>query len=302
MLASYHDILLQKQPLQRDEELSPEKISHGALRDKRNNLLIDHLEKILSSRTFAKSDFLKRFLKFLVAKVLRSEEHQIKEYSLAIEVFGRKDAFDPKIDTIVRVQAHRLRSKLNKYYSTEGRNEQLRIDIPKGSYIPAITKLRNTNTYVSVRKHVCKSSQRCRILILPFSDLSRKAGSDYTLIDAIAETLIDDLTLTGTLEVVARISSLSSKRQKPTLRYIGKQLNLDGLLKGSIQIVKRILRVKARLISVSTESVVWSTTFDLHYRDRLAVQEQISSTIVPSIVALLAPPIHDQSILKNIAS
>jgi TolB-like protein len=300
--ASYHDILLSKQPLQRKEELLPGKTSDWALWDRRNHLLINHLEKIVSSRAFTRSDFLKRFLKFLVAKVLRSEEHQIKEYSLAIEVFGRKDSFDPKIDTIVRVQAHRFRAKLNQYYRTEGSNEQLRIDIPKGSYIPVITTLRNTNTNVSVRKHICRSSPRCRILILPFSDLSRKACSDHTLIDAIAETLIDDLALTDALEVVARISLPSSKRHQHDLSYLGKQLKLDVVLKGSMQIVKRVLRVKARLVSVSTESVVWSTTFDLSYLDRLTVQEQISSTIVPSIVALVAPPIHEQSVLKIVAS
>lgn len=80
---------------------------------------VDYLEKIITSKTFSGSEFLKRLLKLLIIKVLRTEEHEIKEYFLAVEVFGREN-FDPRIDTIVRVQARRLRLKLQTYYSTEG--------------------------------------------------------------------------------------------------------------------------------------------------------------------------------------
>src|SRR5579864_2285494 len=88
--------------------------------------VLDYLEKVLASKSFHKSDFLKQLLRYLVVKVIRSEEHQIKEYSLATEVFGRKESFDSRSDTIVRVQARRLRLKLERYYNMEGRHDPVR--------------------------------------------------------------------------------------------------------------------------------------------------------------------------------
>ena len=300
MHASQNDVFSKQISVQRKEASLSEKKSDFALLNRTNRLLLAHLDNLLASRTFAKSEYLKRFIKFLVAKVIQSQEHQIKEYSLGVDVFGRDQTFDPKLDTIVRVQAYRLRSKLKEYYRTEGRNEQLRIDIPKGSYIPMISDI--TNKHVTNKEIVCKSFPTCRIAVLPFLNLSEEAKTDHTLTDAIAETLIDDLTLAGTLEVVAPIHSSGPKHRQRDIQVLDKQFNLDALLEGSIQKVKALMRVKARLIAVSNGCATWSTTFDIKYRSRLAVQEQISKTIVPSILALLSSDTYDQSNVRGAAS
>jgi len=65
---------------------------------------------------------------------LRGESEQIKEYSIALDVFGRPDSFDQDTDSIVRVQANRLRKRLAEYYSNEGGHDPLRIAIPIGQY------------------------------------------------------------------------------------------------------------------------------------------------------------------------
>jgi hypothetical protein len=59
----------------------------------------------------------------------------LKEYKIATEVFGRSSDFDPQLDSIIRVQAGRLRSKLSKYYETEGANDPIVVELPKGSYV-----------------------------------------------------------------------------------------------------------------------------------------------------------------------
>ena len=61
---------------------------------------------------------------------------QLKEYTIATEVFGRRSDYDPRIDSVVRVQAGRLRTKLQEYYTAEGKNDQIVIDLPKGHYHP----------------------------------------------------------------------------------------------------------------------------------------------------------------------
>ena len=96
----------------------------------------EELNLILAGAGFAKAKQLRTFLTFLVEKSLAGELDELKEYSIAVQVFGREEAFDPTVDNIVRVEARRLRTRLAEYYSSEGRFDPLLIDIPKGTYIP----------------------------------------------------------------------------------------------------------------------------------------------------------------------
>lgn len=97
---------------------------------------LEQLEKVLHSRTLQNSESLKAFLRFVVVKTVDDHEAQLKEYTIATEVFGRNSDYDPRIDSVVRVQAGRLRTKLNEYYATEGKADQIVIDLPKGHYHP----------------------------------------------------------------------------------------------------------------------------------------------------------------------
>jgi hypothetical protein len=92
----------------------------------------DVLEKILHSREFSNSDRSKQLLTFLVHAALKGNSP--KEVTIAAEVFGKSDHFDPGIDAYVRSSVYKLRKKLDAYYEQEGRDEELRITIPKGKY------------------------------------------------------------------------------------------------------------------------------------------------------------------------
>jgi Tol biopolymer transport system component len=94
------------------------------------------LQSILSSRTFAKSHRLQDLLRYTVSHIKSGSPEPLKEYLLGVEVFGRKATFDPRFDSIVRVQASRLRQKLEEYYATEGRGDAILITVPKGAYTP----------------------------------------------------------------------------------------------------------------------------------------------------------------------
>jgi adenylate cyclase len=77
------------------------------------------------------------FLRFVVEKTLSGRAQEIKGYTVATEVFGRKSDFDAGKDTIVRIRGGRLRRALERYYLTIGGQDPIRIDIPKGAYVPA---------------------------------------------------------------------------------------------------------------------------------------------------------------------
>ncbi len=97
------------------------------------------LERILSSPALARSSQLASFLRFIVNKRLSGRDEPPKEYALGRQVFGRRPGYDPRIDPIVRVQARQLRFKLSEYYETIGRADPIRIEMPKGSYLPEIS-------------------------------------------------------------------------------------------------------------------------------------------------------------------
>ena len=100
---------------------------------------IQQLERVLQSRTLHNSENLKAFLRFVVEKTVDNEGVLLKEYTIATEVFGRNTDYDPRIDSVVRVQAGRLRTKLQEYYTTEGKTDQIVIDLPKGHYHPVFS-------------------------------------------------------------------------------------------------------------------------------------------------------------------
>ncbi|GEM_PF-904919 len=101
--------------------------------------VIEELDRILSSPAFAQSQRISRFLRFVVEEVLKNGPDALKEYSLGVTVFDRHPDYDPRTDSIVRVEAGRVRTKLREYYDTDGRCDRVIIDLPKGSYIPSIS-------------------------------------------------------------------------------------------------------------------------------------------------------------------
>ncbi len=92
------------------------------------------LERILAHVPFARSPVLSRFLKHVVEHALSADGPPLKEYAIGLEVFDRPDDFDPRIDTIVRVQAGRLRTALKRYYAGEGVNDAVQLDMPAKQY------------------------------------------------------------------------------------------------------------------------------------------------------------------------
>jgi TolB-like protein len=92
------------------------------------------LERILASPGFANADRLSRFLRFVVERTLDGEGDQLKEYRLGTEVFDRPADYDPRLDSIVRVEARRLRSKLAEYYEGLGQSDAIVIRVDKGGY------------------------------------------------------------------------------------------------------------------------------------------------------------------------
>jgi hypothetical protein len=95
------------------------------------------MNRIRESRTMKGCRRLTQLLEFVIGATLRGESEHLKETTIGVAVFGRTPDYDPKVDTIVRSQAWRLRAKLRQYYAAEGADDPLIIDLPTGHYVPA---------------------------------------------------------------------------------------------------------------------------------------------------------------------
>lgn len=114
------------------EEITPTEPSTEAV--------IEELGRILNSPELASSPQLSLLLRHVVETTLRGELDALKESAIALGVFRRPPDYDPKVDPIVRVEARRLRTKLDAYYAGRGRHDPVRIRLPKGGYVPVFSE------------------------------------------------------------------------------------------------------------------------------------------------------------------
>jgi hypothetical protein len=92
------------------------------------------VERILNSDTFHNAEALRRLLRYLADKSLSGEDGQLKEYTIGLDAFGKPPTYDPQHDSIVRLHAGRLRQKLTEYYRTEGKDDPIIVELPKGHF------------------------------------------------------------------------------------------------------------------------------------------------------------------------
>ena len=100
------------------------------------------LNALLESPLFARAPSLRSFLSYICEQYFDGKAEDLKEYSIAVEALGRSTSFDHTQDSIVRVEAHKLRKRLKKFYETEGVDHQIQIDVPAGSYAPVFNERR----------------------------------------------------------------------------------------------------------------------------------------------------------------
>ncbi len=270
------------------------------------------LEKLLASPMLVNSVQLCRFLRYVVEKSLAGEIGAIKENLLGAEVFDRGVRFDPRTDPVVRVEARRLRSKLEEYYASLGAADEVVIRIPKGSYVPVFDRVDTVPAPVEAVQPVVDPSPRRRwaipvailgavaiavalfwirgtwlsgpssLAVLPFANVGSGAETEY-FADGLTDELTDILSRTEGLRVVARSSAFQYKGKGGDARDIGKQLKADVLLEGSVRKEGRRLRISAQLVDVHSGYQIWSHTADSEWTEVFAMQQEIAGSIAAKL-------------------
>ena len=238
------------------------------------------LDKIVASEAFTRSPRLTKFLRYIVEQTLAGRGSELKEYLLAIEVFNRKNGFDPRIDPIVRVEAGRLRRRLREHYRREGKHEEVRIECAKGSYAVMFRTAAAPAAKSEARKP--KRRECPAIAVLPFTDLSPERDQEY-FCDGITEELIGLLTQIEGIRVASSMSAFAFKGKSEDIRTIGKKLNVTAIVEGSVRKDGDRLRITARLTDVNDGFERWSETHQRSTRDIFVIQNEISQSIVANV-------------------
>ncbi len=230
---------------------------------------------------FAGAPRLSSLLRYVVEETLSNRADGLKEYALGVAVLGRSSSFDPRLDSIVRVEASKLRARLVSYYKGDGADDPILVELRPGSYIPRFT----------VRGEPSPNEPRpqAAIAVLPFVPLGPEAEIAY-LADGVAEEIIDRLGFIPGLSVVARTSSFQLKAKNATVQEIGQALGAGYLLEGSVRKSDGHLRVIARLIDAKTGYRLWSRAFDKQLDDVFGIQIAIADGIVVALSLKQALP------------
>ncbi len=154
----------------------------------------EQLDRILEHVEFQATDKMREFLCYVVEETLAGRSERIKGFSIAVEIFGRDSDFDAAHDPVVRIQAGRLRRAIERYYLVGGRQDPIRIDIPKGRYIPVFARGAGPEPLPSRTQELPRQSalaESCpAVLIVPFEDLTGKPELSYLGIGLATELSI----------------------------------------------------------------------------------------------------------------
>ena len=241
---------------------------------------LEQLERILTSAAFTNSERLTRFLRVAVQSVVEGNSGGLKEYALGLSVFDKGDSFDPRFDSIVRVEAGRLRTKLKQYYVTEGHGDAITIDLPKGSYVPKFTLRQMQATAPG-------GYSLNSIAVLPFLDHSPNSDQEY-FCDGMTEELINALTKLRGLHVAAWTSALRLRGKAEDVVEIAEQLKVGTIVAGSVRKDGERLRITVQLIGTADGCYLWSEIYDRELKDVFSIQEEISQAIVTKLKVQIA--------------
>ena len=240
------------------------------------------LSRILVSEAFANAGRMKRFLKYVVDQSLHGKDDDLSEYWIGLQVYDRDQSFDPRLDSIVRVDATRLRSKLREFYDSEGRDSPILIEVPKGSYKAIFKKGKGPRAETSGQRPAKERSDAKTIAVLPFADLSPERDQEY-LGNGIAEELMFALSRVPKLRVVSQTSVFAFKGKGMDVREIGHKLEVECILEGSVRKAEQKLRITVRLNDVATGFHIWSQVFTCELKDIFSVQEEISQSVAEAL-------------------
>jgi adenylate cyclase len=278
------------------------------------------LERILASAGFANADRMSGFLKYVVEQALAGASDQVKEYVIGVEVFQRDQHYDPRLDSIVRVEAKRLRTKLDEYYAGPGSDDEVIIRIPRGSYVPLfeqrsvkvppvdvpqvdepeVRPQRRTSWPIGLGLAAVTialvalavrgtglwatdgTTPATVIAVLPFAQYSVDSA-DALLAARLTDGVSSELARIKTIGVISRTSAAQFAAERRPLREIAQTLHADLVMEATVHHEGNTVRVDARLVNAATDRKFWVQDFTAPASEVGSLPRRIAGAVATAV-------------------
>jgi adenylate cyclase len=246
------------------------------------------LDRILQSNVFKNSERLHRFLRFAVERVLDGRTDQLKESVLGRVIYDRGSDFDPRTQSIVRVEAQRLRRRLQEYYEVEGKGDVVAIDLQPGSYVPVFAHAREHQVRGSATEARPLNPQT--VAVLPLQNQSGDPEQGF-FCDGITDDIIYALSRIPGLNVIGHASVFAFKGVAQDAREVGAKLGAGTVVDGTVRKSGNRLKIFTEMLDAMTGEVHWAQTYERSIEDVFAVEAEIAEAVARVLQMTLAPPV-----------
>lgn len=272
------------------------------------------LERLLESRAFRAAHGQRRFLKYVVEETLAGRGQQIKEFTVGVEAFERGESFDPRVDPIIRTEARKLRARLAKYYEEEGKSDPIRIELPKGSYVPVFHENRAVEESHLASAPIAPiapppiqrdirvpaaiallvitgialwlaasgkpvAAQANSVAVMPIVNASGDPGQN-PVAGGVTASLIQILERESDVRVIGHTSVSRFTPAQYKITELKQNLGASSILTGSIEKLGGTLRLRVRLADQPDRAPIWSGSYLFEGNAREAIENEIAAEIV----------------------
>ncbi len=245
------------------------------------NEINKQIEKLCASEEFKSKLLICKLLRYLIKETIEGREDKLKGFTIAIEVFNKDHHFDSDKDPLVRIHAGRLRRMLKMHYAGIGKNDPIRIDIPKGRYIPFFS-FNNPSLDEQIGTTIAQNNSTLgpTVVVLPFKNLAGNADKDYFALGLAEElsvelTKFEELTIFGSTPFANQNISEADKNEF----IISKGIRF--IIDGGVHWAGNKIKLLVKLTDTLKGEQIWADryTVELTPDNIFEVQEKISSEV-----------------------
>lgn len=242
----------------------------------------EQMDALRKSPAFSGSERLIELLSYVVEETLNGRATDLKEAVIGNAIYQREPPYDPRIDSTVRVEARRLRKKLEEHARLYGQSDPISIVIPTGTYVPAFI-IKSGARDASAQNHnrdrdIFRNGPGAVIAILPFRPVSGDAATQE-FADVITDELIFAFGSEPGLNLLSRATTFAYRDRQPSIRELAQELGVDAVIQGTVREHANIIRVTIE-VSDPRGMVVTTDRFEGSADQYSDLPERIATTIV----------------------
>jgi TolB-like protein len=239
--------------------------------------IYDQVDRICQSQELSSKQQLCRLFRYLVEETLNGRGKNLKGYTIAVELFKKESTFDTVQDPLVRIHAGRLRRMLKMYYLDTGKKDPIRIEIPKGNYVPVFLP----NSFYSDNPDTAPTEQNNLpfepvIAIQAFKNMTGDPDKDYFAL-GFSEELSVELTKFEDLIVYNGLESPEKQKSSLEMMESAGKSGIRFIIEGSVSLDSTRVKVLVKLSDVFQRKHIWAERYirDLSVTNLIDIQENI---------------------------